>query len=105
MEPKKKLKKHKLVEPKWVWGISNAELIIRLNQASSQIHQHVLNANPYENLLGDWALPNSPSSNDITVEMGDWRFDGNTYVQDIRITPPPTPTLVEYIMVVSGITY
>jgi hypothetical protein len=42
MEPKKNLKKHKLVEPKWGWNISQEVLISRINQISNEIHNNTL---------------------------------------------------------------
>jgi hypothetical protein len=94
MEPKKNLKKHKLVEPDKSW---DQELITRINEISSQIHRNTLRGS------GNWVIVSESAAelfdeamrgysdtrwSDLPeVEMGEGRVDGDTYIQDIMITP------------------
>jgi hypothetical protein len=97
MEPKKNLKKHKLVEPKWGWNISQEELISRINDISAQIHRNTMTGGANWVIMGAGTadLFNEAMegySNDRyedlpNIEMGDFRVEDDTYVQDITITP------------------
>jgi len=96
MEPKKNIKKHNLVEPKWTIELSQRELMDRINEISAQIHRNSTRG------LANWVLMGSEvhrlfdeamrEHND--VEVGDWRIEDDRYVQDITITPTRS---VEYL--------
>ena len=96
MEPKKNLKKHTLVEPKWAWG---EHLINRINEISADIHRNAGSANwiftgsDTADLL-DEVLRDYDDTPDI--EIGDTRVDGSTYTQDVTIYPRKS---VENVMV------
>ena len=92
MEPKKKLKRHNLTEPKWgPYNLTQEELMSRINEASAQIHRNTTTgpanwvimgshvAELLDEALRDYDRPN--------IEMGDFRVEDDTYVQDITITP------------------
>jgi hypothetical protein len=91
MEPKKNLKKHKLVEPKWGWSMSQEEMISRINEISTQIHRNTTTGPANWVIMGsqaaellDGALRDYDRPN---IEMGDFRVEDDTYVQDITIIP------------------
>ena len=97
MEPKKNLKKHKLVEPEWTWNIQGPELISRINEISAQIHRNTVTGPANWVVMGsgtaelfDEAMrgySNDRWSDLPEIEMGDFRVEDDTYIQDITITP------------------
>ena len=97
MEPKKRLKKHKLVEPEWTWNIQGPELISRINEISEQIHRNTLTGPANWVVMGagaaelfDEAMEGYSDTryDDLPeIEMGDFRVEDDTYVQDITIRP------------------
>jgi hypothetical protein len=88
MEPKKRLKKHTLTEPKWVWG---EHLLERINEISAEIHRNTLTG------PANWVIMGSATAelldevlsdyNEPNLEIGDTRIDGDTYIQDITLIP------------------
>lgn len=93
MEPKKKINKHNLIEPKWEYTTSNRELISRINTVANQILRNS------QCSIGDWIVMNSPihrQFNEVlsdyqNVEFGDFRVQGDTYIQDVTVGPYNTP--------------
>jgi hypothetical protein len=89
MEPKKNLKKHKLVEPKWGWNLSQEELISRINDISAQIHRNTTTGPANWVIMGSGIAEqfNEALQDYSNIEVGDFRVEDDTYVQDITITP------------------
>ena len=95
MEPKKKINRHNLIKPKFGYTSSNEELISRINEASNRI----LRNSQYG--IGDWVIMSSEVHNQFNevlvdsgyqnVEFGDFRVEGDTYIQDVTIRPYNTP--------------
>lgn len=96
MKPKKNIKKHNLVEPKWTIEISQRELIDRINEISAQIHRNTTRG------LGNWVVMGFDASRMLdeamedyeNVNVGDWRVEDDRHIQDITITPTRS---VEYL--------
>ncbi len=94
MEPKKKIKRHGLIKPKFEYTTSE-ELISRINEASNRILRNSQRG------IGDWVIVSSKIHNQFNevlvdsdyqnVEFGDFRVEGNTYIQDVTVTPYNTP--------------
>lgn len=88
MEPKKKLKRHNLTEPKWgPYNLTQEELISRINEASTQIHRNTTTgpanwvimgshaAELLDEALSDYDRPNSGVFYTGTTQEGNepWR--------------------------------
>jgi hypothetical protein len=89
MEPKKNLKKHTLTEPKWSWNISQEELVSRINEISTQIHRNTTRGPANWVVMGSGMAEqfNEALHEYSNIEVGDFRVEGDTYTQDITITP------------------
>ena len=95
MEPKKKINKHNLIKPKFGYTSSNEELISRINEAANRILRNSHRG------IGDWVIMSSEVHNQFNevlvdsdyqnVEFGDFRVEGDTYIQDVTVTPYNTP--------------
>lgn len=96
MEPKKNIKKHNLVEPKWTIELSQRELMDRINEISNQIHRNSTRSSANWVVMGSEAhrLFDEAMRGHNNVEVGDWRVEDDRYVQDITITPTRS---VEYL--------
>ncbi len=105
MEPKKNLKKHKLIEPVWTWDIRGPELISRITEISEQIQRNTIRGSANWVIVGSGAADlfnealesysNDRYENLPEVEMGDLRLEGDTYIQDVTITPTSGCSLTE----------
>ena len=91
MEPKRNIKKHTITEPKWV--ISQEELVRRINETASYIHNNTLNGPANWVMMGSHAAELFDEAmidytNDLpNVEVGDLTVEDNTYIQDITVRP------------------
>ena len=107
MEPKKKIKKHNLVEPKWTIELSQRELMDRINEISSQIHRNSTRGSANWVLMGSEAhrLFDEAMREYNNVEVGDWRIEDDRYVQDITITPTRSVEYLDLDFTVTGNTW
>ena len=89
MKPKKNIKKHHLTEPKWTVTWDNEGLISRINEISNQIHRNTRRGGASWVVIGsDVARQFDEVMRDYqNIQVGDWRIEYNTYIQDITITP------------------
>ena len=89
MEPKKNIKKHKLVEPQWGWTIPQEELGTRLDEISymntTRSPANWIIMGSYTAELFNRAIQGYENLPEI--EMGDFRVEGDSYIQDITIRP------------------
>lgn len=107
MEPKKKLKKHTLTEPKWSWNISQEELMSRINEISAQIHRNTTTGQANWVVMGAGMAEqfNEALRDYSNVEMGDFRIEDDTYIQDITIRPTVSTQYIDIDFTITGDTW
>ena len=107
MKPKKNIKKHHLTEPKWTVTWNNEELMRRITEVSNQIHQNTTRG------LANWVVVGSDFARQFdeamrdyqNIQVGDWRIEDNTYIQDITITPNRTVEYLDLNITITGDTW
>ena len=91
MEPKKNLKKHTLVEPKWAWTITNDELVSRINEISNQIHLNTLTGS------ANWVITGSDTADLLNIALEDYGDIEYRTVSDIDFNITSGATTMDYI--------
>lgn len=107
MKPKKNIKKHTLVEPKWTINFSQEELMRRITEISNQIHRNTTRG------LGNWVLMGSDVARQFdeamrdyqNIQVGEWRVEDDTYIQDITITPTRSVEYLDLNFTITGDTW